>query len=101
MRRLVTSLSVTDRLRCAAEFLGTFMAQEILLISPTRPAADEFIRQYCLTRGGLFGVHRFTLPLLVFTIASERLAESGITPLAGIAIDAMAARAVHVCRTNG
>src|SRR3989442_624629 len=101
MRRLVTSLSVTERLQCAAEFLSSFAEQEVLLVSTTRPAADEFVRQYCITHGGLFGVHRFTLPLLAFTIASERLAESGITPLAGAAVDALAARSVQACRTNG
>src|SRR5881397_3638333 len=55
MRRLVTSLSVTERLQCAAEFLSTFAEQEILLVSATRPAADEFVRQYCIAHGGLFG----------------------------------------------
>jgi ATP-dependent helicase/nuclease subunit B len=100
VRRLVTSFSVNERLDCVAEFLGRFAEQEILLVSPTRPAADELVRRRCIASGSVFGVHRFTLPLLAFTIASEHLAESGITPLSGVAIEALAARAVHACRAD-
>src|SRR5438128_2074633 len=101
MRRLVTSLAVQDRLRSASEFIAGFSGQEILLVSSTRIAADEFVRQSCAQATGVFGVYRFTVPLLAFTIASERLAESGITALAGVAVDALAARSVHACRING
>jgi len=99
--RLATSLTVQDRLRCASEFLAKFSGEEILLVAPTRTAADECVRQSCIQSNVVFGVHRFTLPLLAYTIASERLAESGITALAGVAVDALAARSVHACRING
>jgi len=101
MRRLVTSFSVTERLRCAAEFLHSFAEQEILLVSATRAAADDFLHQYCTAHGAAFGVHRFTLTLLAFTIASERLSESGKSPLMGVALDAVSARSVQACITNG
>jgi RecB family exonuclease len=101
VRRLVTSLSVQDRLRCASEFLASFSGEEILLISSTRTAADEFVRQLSAQRSGVFGVHRFTLPQLGFTLAAERLAQAGKSILAGVAMDALAARSVHACRTAG
>ncbi|HEY2380827.1 MAG TPA: PD-(D/E)XK nuclease family protein [Terriglobia bacterium] len=101
LRRIVTSLPVHDRLQCASEFLANFPGEEILLVSSTRMAADEFVRQACITSKGVFGVHRFTLPQFAFTLAEERLAQTGKSILSGVAMDALAARAVHECRSSG
>jgi hypothetical protein len=101
MRRLITSSGISDRLQPAADFVRRFTGQEILIVSANRMAADELVRQCCGTRGVAFGVHRFSLPLLAFTIASERLAESGVTILSGSAVDSLAARSVQVCRSKG
>src|SRR4051812_2616340 len=60
-------------------------------------AADEFVRQACAESNGVFGVHRFTLPQLAFTLAEQ----TGKSILAGVAMDALAARAVHAARTAG
>src|SRR5437867_2650655 len=101
MHRLVTSLSVEDRLRWASEFLANFSGQESLVVSLTRTAADEFVRQWCARSNGVFGVHRFTLPQLGFILAAEQLAETGKSPASGVAMDALAAHSVHACRTAG
>ena len=101
MRRIVTSLSVQERLVSASEFVREHAGQEILLLSQTRNAADEFVRAICKETDGVFGVHRFTLPQLAFTLAAEPLAAEGKTFISGVALEAMAARAVHACRTNG
>jgi ATP-dependent helicase/nuclease subunit B len=64
-------------------------------------AADEFVRQACTSSNGVFGVHRFTLPQFAFTLAAERLAQTGTSILSGVAMDALAARAVEECRAAG
>ncbi|HET9215882.1 MAG TPA: PD-(D/E)XK nuclease family protein [Terriglobia bacterium] len=101
MHSVVTALSTQTRLDSAAAFVEQHSGEEILLISHTRTAADEFVRSICKKTGGVFGVHRFTLPQLAFDLATEPLAEAGKTFIAGVALEAMAARAIHACRTAG
>lgn len=101
MRRIVTSFSAQDRLRCALEFLAGFPAQEVLLVSSTRTAADELVRELSARTNGAFGVHRFTLPQLGFTLAAERLAQSEKSILAGAAMEALAACSVDASRAAG
>jgi ATP-dependent helicase/nuclease subunit B len=101
MRRIVTSLSTEERLLSASAFVREHAGKEIVLISFTRTAADEFVRDICKETSGVFGVHRFTLPQLAFDLATEPLAESGKSFIAGVALEAMAARAIHACRTEG
>jgi RecB family exonuclease len=98
MRRHVTSLAMHDRLSAAAEFIAGFAGEEILLLAPTRTAADELVRQYCIQRNGAFGIHRFTLPQFAYILTAERLAEDGRSFLTGVAMDALAARAVQNCK---
>lgn len=93
MRRLITSLAADVRLNAASEFLSTRAGREVLLIAASRAAADELVRRQRTS----FGVHRFTLPSFAFSIASERMAEAGRSVLAGVAIEALAARTVHEC----
>jgi RecB family exonuclease len=100
MRRLLTAFSTEERLQAAAEFLTTHSGEEILVVAATRTAADELIRRCCRESRVVFGVHRFTLPQLAFLLASERLAQEGRSFLTGVAMDAIAARAVQTCRTG-
>src|SRR5206468_707462 len=60
-------------------------------------AADELVRKICIRTGSVFGVHRFTVPQLAIEAAQRRLIEAEQTILAGVAVDALAARAVHAC----
>jgi ATP-dependent helicase/DNAse subunit B len=98
MRQLLVSLSATDRLQAAAGFLSSFSGQESLCVSPSRIAADELLRTICVGRGSVFGIHRLTLPQLAIEAATTRLAKAGKTVLAGVALDALAARAVYTCK---
>ena len=98
MRKLLTSVSALDRLKAAADFLTSCSDEERLLVSATRTAGDELLRDICSQTGFVFGVHRFTVPQLAIQIATSRLIDAGKTVLAGVAVDALAARAVHSCR---
>jgi RecB family exonuclease len=95
--RLFTSLTAENRLKAASEFLESHSGEESVVIAPTRNAADELLRGICSRRGSVLGVRRFTVPQLAIETASSLLAESGKTILAGVAIDALAARSVSRC----
>jgi RecB family exonuclease len=96
----VTSLSSAERLAEADTFLRQFADGEILILAPSRAAADELVRQRCSQEGAVFGVHRFTPIQLAIEAAAPRLVETGKTILAGVAVDALAARAVYECRKD-
>src|SRR5262245_12898293 len=98
MKELVTAFDVHSRLEAATEFIQRSPNQELLVIAATRAAADELVRQVCAEAGTIFGIHRFTLLQLAMQAATPRLVGSGKTVLAGVAVDALAARAVYECR---
>jgi ATP-dependent helicase/nuclease subunit B len=100
VQRLITSLRAQDRLGPCEEFLQRAGRTEVLVVSATRMAADELVRAHTLKSGGSFGIHRFSLASLAVEIASERLAAAGKALLAGVAVDALAARAVQNCRAE-
>jgi len=101
MKTLITSFSVDQRLNKASEFLQSFADREVLVVAATRMAADELVRGICLRTGAVFGVHRFTPAQLAIEAATRRLSAERKTILAGVAVDALAARAVHACRQRG
>jgi RecB family exonuclease len=94
----ITSLSAAERLAEAGTFLREFRNQEVLILAPSRAAADELVRELCVQNGAVFGVHRFSPIQLAIEAATPRLVEAGKTILAGVAVDALAARAVYECR---
>ena len=93
-------MSSAERLAKADVFLQQFADGEVLILAPSRAAADELARQRCSQEGSVFGVHRFTPIQLAIEAAAPRLVEAGKTILAGVAVDALAARAVYECRKN-
>src|SRR5215471_3953213 len=99
-RRIVRAPAARDRLNASESFLETVTGQEVLIVSPTRMAADELARRFCLKTRGSLGIHRFSVGALAVEIASPRLALSGKSVLDGIAVDALAARAVQECRSK-
>ena len=101
VRDLITSFDINGRANAAAEFLGRFARQEVLIVASTRAAADELVRGMCMRSGSVFGAHRFTLVQLAIQAAVTRLVEAGKTVLAGVAVDALAARAAYECRKRG
>jgi RecB family exonuclease len=94
----ITSLSAAERLAEARAFLRRFANQEVLILAPSRAAADELVRELCIQNGAVFGVHRFSPIQLAIEAATPRLVGAGKTILAGVAVDALAARAVYECR---
>jgi RecB family exonuclease len=99
LRRLVTGLSARHRLQICEEFLAGTAGQEVLVVAPARMAADELVRGSVKLRNS-FGVHRYALGALAVEIASPHLAARGKAVAAGVASDALAARAVQTCRNE-
>ncbi len=95
-RRLLSSADAGRRLDAALEWLGRrkrdgLAAEACLLLAPTRGAAEDLLRDSGL---GLLGVHRLTLPQLAADLATRRLAEQRKVPVRGLALEALAARAI-------
>ena len=72
-----------DRLNAARRFIESFSAStELLLVSASREAADDFAREVSAGCPATFGCHRFSLPQLVSRLASMELARQGLAPVA-------------------
>jgi len=98
-RRIVSAAATALHHQAAVEFLRTWTkSSELLLIAPTRAAADELARAACVE--GLSGVHRLTLRQLAAVLASEKLVGIGCAPLSQLAMEALAARVTHELRTK-
>ncbi len=66
----------------------------MLLVAPTRGAADDLVRGGLAPGTGAFGVHRVTPSQLVADLATAGLAAAGLAPVTGLGTRALAARAV-------
>src|SRR5215472_8244076 len=71
---------------------------EILVVGPTRAAADEFMRAAC--KAGLLGVHRMTLAQVAAELAASAIAERGLAPLSELGMEAVAARVTDRLRRD-
>ena len=100
LRRLLISHDAAERHGLLVEWLGT-QEGECLVLAPTRAAADELLRSGCAPGGGWLGIHRATLVLLAGELATPALAARGLTPLGALGREAMAARAIARCRSEG
>ena len=96
----MTALAGKDRLDVCKSFLLGAKGREVLVVAATRMAADELVRDFSRETGGALGIHRFSLGALAVEMASPALALSGKSLLSGVAVDALAARAVQDCRAN-
>ncbi|HSR54450.1 MAG TPA: hypothetical protein VLV83_26795, partial [Acidobacteriota bacterium] len=98
---LVVSAETRVRLQRAALWVEERGGlQEVLVVAPSRGAADDFVRGLAQKKGGAWGVHRMTLAQLASIYATERLAEEQRAPLSPLGVEALAARAVHDCRAQ-
>jgi len=70
----------------------------VLVLAPTRGAADDLVRSSADHTGSAFGVHRLTLVQLAASLAAEPLARLNLAPLSRLGMEALAARSVYVCR---
>ncbi len=71
---------------------------EILILAPTRAAADELARTLSLSDQGRMGLHRWTPAQLAAALATPELAEGGLAPLSRLGLEALAARAGYRSR---
>ncbi|HEY6418098.1 MAG TPA: PD-(D/E)XK nuclease family protein [Candidatus Binataceae bacterium] len=76
-------------------------AAEVLVIAPVREAADDLVRELAAARGAVVGIHRVTLNRLVGLLAADWMAAEGLAPAAGLAAQAVAARAVYRLAPTG
>jgi len=64
----------------------------VLVIAPTRAAADEFAFSIAVQKGATFGITRMSTAELVARLALPALARKGLTPSAPLSDDAVSAR---------
>jgi CRISPR/Cas system-associated exonuclease Cas4 (RecB family) len=84
-------------LRLGADWIAG--RDEVLVLAPTRAAADEFARAAC--DGGRLGLHRTTLGQLAVELAAPAIAERGLAPVSQLGMEAVAARVVDRLRREG
>jgi ATP-dependent helicase/nuclease subunit B len=96
-RQIIIARDTATRLMVAAEWLNAYPADaEILIVSPTREAGDEFVRGAALRAGARFGLTRLTLNQLASVLAAPLLARAGRAPASGLVLTAVVARAIHL-----
>ncbi len=97
-RALLHSRSNATLLQRAAAFLTQKPEHsEILVIAPTRAAANELAAHAFPL--GCQGVHTLTLTQLAANLAAQPLGRLGLAPISRLGIEALAARIVHTAAT--
>jgi len=71
-----------------------------MVLASRQPAADDLVRALSARRA-LFGVHRMTPARLLGVLCAERLFRDGLAPVAGLGVEAVAARAVYKLAATG
>jgi ATP-dependent helicase/nuclease subunit B len=100
-RSIIVSPRAADRLAAASRFLETLdPGGEATVVAARQAAADDLVRAGGARRA-LFGIHRFTPARLVGALCAERLFRDGLVPVAGLGVEAVAARAVHKLAAGG
>ncbi|MBM3792903.1 MAG: Dna2/Cas4 domain-containing protein [Acidobacteria bacterium] len=100
MTRLVRFPAAAAMHAEAAAFLEAHRggASEMLVLAPSRSAADDLLRKVC--GEGLLGVHTLTLSHLAAQLASPELARWGLAPVSMLGLEALVARVVHELRAS-
>jgi ATP-dependent helicase/nuclease subunit B len=84
------------RIDHAVRFLGAAgSATELLIVGASVDAAAALARAVPSDSASTFGWHRFTLARLAAVLASHTLGDRGLTPVGGLALEAVCARLVH------
>jgi ATP-dependent helicase/nuclease subunit B len=95
--RLIIAHDTAARLAAGSEWLSKFVADaEILILSATKEAGDEFVRNAAVAAGARFGLTRLTLNQLAAVLAAPVLASARRAPASDLVLTAVAARAVHL-----
>src|SRR5712664_1597546 len=71
------------------------------MFAASHEAADDLLREFTVSRGASFGVHRLTLNRLIGVLAAEHMVNASLAPAAGLAAEAVAARAVFRLKPTG
>jgi len=91
---IVCSNSASVRIEMALAWVTSRLnSSEVLVISSTRTAADEFARH--ISGPGSLGLHCLSLTLIVSELALLKSAEFGLAPLSRLGEEAIAARITH------
>ncbi len=94
--RIVIAPRVHDRIAAACAWLDALApGTEAIIVTQAREAADDLVRAFAARRGALFGIHRMTFNRLIGLVAAEALAERGLVPADGLAVEAVAARTIY------
>ena len=91
---VLTTPAAETRIEAAAEVLWRGLRRgAALLVGETREAADDLARDLAMDAGATFGLHRFSLQQLAWSIATVDLARRGLAPASGLATEAVATHA--------
>jgi hypothetical protein len=94
-KQIVCSPRAAERIAAARGWIGSLApGTEALVVAASHEAADDLLREFTVSRGASFGIHRLTLNRLIGVLASEHMVNAGLAPAAGLAAEAVAARAV-------
>ncbi len=92
--RILTTPSAENRIEAAAEVLRRGLGRgEVLLVGETREAVDDLAREITANVDATFGLHRFSLRQLAWSVATVDLAHGGLAPASGLAAEAVATHA--------
>lgn len=96
-RALLCSRSNSKLLARAAAFLSAHSPQsEVVIIAPTRAAADELA--LLAFPHGCQGVHTLTPTQLAANLGAQPMGQRSLAPISRLGIEALAARIVHAAR---
>jgi ATP-dependent helicase/nuclease subunit B len=99
MLRACVSASAAERLTVARELVASCApASRVLIVGPSRGAADDLARQVAGARRATFGIERLSLTQLAARTAMLALAARGLAPSTWLGTEAVAARAVFDAR---
>ncbi|MGH2901367.1 MAG: PD-(D/E)XK nuclease family protein, partial [Solirubrobacteraceae bacterium] len=99
---IVVSESAASRIEAARHFVLTLApASEVLIVSASRGAADDFARQLARSRGATFGLYRFSLTQLAARLAAPLLARGRLAATTALGVQAVSARALFDADRDG
>ena len=100
---ILVSSSARARLAAAGERLRECLetGDEVLLLAPSRGAADDLLRRLSGTGGGVLGVHAMSFDQWALQAAALDLAARGLRPVTPLGTEAIAARAARLAAADG